>query len=92
MSDKYIEAKVIDQENIKPTVKISEIFISTVIVLVTVIFAYELIDYILTGCSNSKFDYLLLMIALTSAGISIYNMLINIKDYIKSKIDTKQSL
>lgn len=93
MSDKVeVEAKIIDQARIEPTIKLRDVIISTVTTVIAVRFASELIEYLLAGCSNSKFDYILLVVVLISSGISIYNMLRNIKDYIKSRFDTKQSL
>lgn len=83
-----IEAEVISKEQLEQTVKLREVILSTVITVISVWFASELIKYLLAGCSNSKFDYIFLAVALLSSGISIYNLLIIIKDYIKSKFDT----
>lgn len=89
MSDKVeVEVEVINKDRIEPTVKFREVVISTVITVISVCFASVLIKYLLTESSNSKFDYILLGVALISSSISVYNLLILIKDYIKSKFDT----
>ena len=90
MTDNKVETEVevINKERIEQTVRLREVILSTGITVISVWFASELIEYLLAGCSNSKFDYIFLAVALLSSGISIYNLLISIKDYIKSKFDT----
>ena len=82
------EVKVISQEQMKSTVRLREIILSAVLTVFVVWFAYELIDYLMCGASNSRFDYILLGVSLISAAINIYHMLIIIKEYINSKFDT----
>jgi len=76
------EVKVINQEQIKSTVRLREIIVSVVITVFAVWFAFELIDYLMCGASNSKFDYILLGATLISAVLNIFHMLRIIKDYI----------
>lgn len=76
------EVKVINQEQMKSTVRLREIVISVVITVFAVWFAFELIDYLMCGASNSKFDYILLGVTLISAVLNIFHMLRIIKDYI----------
>lgn len=76
------EVKVINQEQMKSTVRLREIIVSVVITVFAVWFAFELIDYLMCGASNSKFDYILLSVTLISAVLNIFHMLRIIKDYI----------
>ncbi|MBR3023392.1 MAG: hypothetical protein IKN85_10390 [Oscillospiraceae bacterium] len=76
------EVKVINQEQMKSTVKLREIIVPVVITVFAVWFAFELIDYLMCGASNSKFDYILLGVTLISAVLNIFHMLRIIKDYI----------